>query len=365
MSRALVSLVAVAAAMALLLGGAAASAGAASPSATQACEELSFEEPFVAVTLPGGDRAHTDTVRLHSGSTATVLLCEDSAPVPPEDGQRWSVSGSELIADSEPLEDGWRIETGAATEPVDLASAIEGETVDSGVTVAPVAPATVRSEFDDIDDIFLQNATVAERYESGETAYLTSADAVSNRSERLETTTQRVRSEGLTEEIVEDARRELEQMGDEYNGTVSDSWETQRLLFGATFDRGPESDRRLQALEATETRQERVESDVDDSVAGYIDAVEAEYQSAATTLRNYLIPVSAFGLVLGLLAGGIYTTSKGRSFEYFRELDSSSSYGPSVLVRPIAIAVVLLLVGVGLLVGSGGLDAYVFGGIFG
>ena len=365
MKRTVVALVVAAAATALMIGGAAASAGASSPSAAEACEELAFDERFVAVTLPGGDRPHTDTVRLHSGSTATVLLCEDSAPVPPEDGQRWSVSGSELIVGSEPLGNGWRIETGAATEPIDLASVVSGERVEAGVTVARASTASVRSEFDDVDDILFENATVADRYATRETGYLDSADAVSNRSERLETTTQRVRSEGVTEEIADDARRELEQMGTEYNGTVSDREGAQRLLFGATFERGPASDDRLRALEATEQRQERVESDVDASVAGYTEAVEAEYRSAATALRNYLLPVSAFGLLLGLLGGGVHTTSKGRQFQYFRDFDSSSSYGPSVLIRPLALAFVLLLVGVGLLLWAGVLDAYVSGGILG
>lgn len=343
---------------ALLVGLLATPASAAQPSPTAACETDGLDEPHVVVTVPGIDRTFTDSVTLYAGSTATVVLCDGSEPVSPNDGETWSIAQSDAIADSSALSDGWRIEIAAVETTAEIPARIEGSPVETGATIETTMGATAESELEGVGVLRFADQAAAAEYATLEADYRNASLDVTERASSVEAVTEEISTEGIDAELHDAALTELQALNADYTDMRANVDATRQLLFDAVFARGLAPDQHLQALSATEAQHAATDRTVGEATEAHSTAVENEYRTAADALRGYMVPVFALGLFVGLLAGGGYVTQKGREYDHFRELDSSSSYGLSVLVWPVGIAVVLLAVCALLLYVSGGWHAY-------
>lgn len=342
----------------LLVGLLTVPAAAAEPPPSTACEASGSDELHAVVTVPGVDQTFTENVTLHSNSTATVVLCDGTAPVSPDGDQSWSLTQSDAFTSANSVDNGWQVEITSIDTTVEVADTIDDITVDTGVVINTTPGATVESGLKGVGILYFAGQDEADNYAVTEEEYLNATASLDESASSVMSLTEQIETNGIDAELVDEATTTLDTLNTDYTTMTTSAQETRQILFETAFDTGLADDQHFQGLSATGEHEATTDETVDEALDAYNQAIENEYQSAADRLLRYMIPGLVVGLFLGSITGGGYMISKGRKHDHFRALDSDSAYNLSVLALPFLVVILSLLVAVVLLYLSGGWHAY-------
>lgn len=282
-------------------------------SGSAAAVDCGDEEGIVAEA--GGDELENGTA-LYAGARVEVVACDE--------GERqvvnWveNASGLEVVGDDD---DVYRIELTGEEREVDLADAA-GDDVEAG-PVLEVLPADDGSPLDveELDASLEQLNETTAAIGDGESSLRDGAAAISDVEDKYERMTETRENESAS--LIEGA----------VNGGTSNA-----------FD----------ALEGLNGDYEAAAMRTRNAVAVYESTVEDERADARSTVRLFVGGPLFGGLVVGLVAGAAVPLLAARRVEEKLKLSRNVDYDPKAALVPIAIGLLVAIVGVAVLVYTGG-----------
>jgi len=339
---ALLSVVVLTATLTGAAGTVAGNTATAYPDPVDACQG---ESQHLVVLLENGE-VRDDELHVFTNTTARAVLCTEDADggSSPEPTSAWGLSsfdGIDVVGEG----DRWvAFETNRAVGQTDLSTHIDGR--DAGNTEAPdltvvgtagtrtgevETPSTVRFSEDDRRRQFVDarenySATVAAAEDLAAT-YDEAADAESP-------------AEALDAETITDHRDRLAAV----EATGEDA---ERALLRAAVDG---DDRAAAAYFAQQNHRQETTDGLQDSVDGYIAAVESEAADARLFLTAVVLAPFAVGAAAGAVVGRYLSLGDLKDVRRRRRRDSSVGYGVTNLWKAIVGGLVAVAVGGGVLV---------------
>lgn len=319
------------------------------PSMEEACGRTDGE--VLVGVLPGSSDLSDEQVlrgqtSLYSGTTLKLALCKDGELTPTR-GTEWSLSespGLDVLGETDATV---TVRITGAEPTVDVPALVSGKEGLNGVVVEVNRAPTVDSELVD-EPIRFESPAAAEEYTAAEEEYLAAVSNLSAAADRLNESAGGVGGDA-------DVNATLNAINASNEAVAGQRVDLERRLFEAAWTADGESSA-VTALDAARDRERTARSDAKRAMDGYRTALEAAETDAKMTVALNFGVAALVGLVVGILPGWKLTASKLADIRYDRQVNSNVGYGPRVLARAVALALVALAVTAVALVALGGLE---------
>jgi len=334
-------------------------AGAVDPAG--ACEgvagSLSGQEKAVVGMTAAGEGPATGETTLYAGSNLSLALCRaDGDVVRTRGGQGWDLSPHPVVARKTDRGTHWRVEVAASNETATVRNLVENkQSVTRGVTVRVQTGLGYQSALTG-ETLVFRNRVARTRVRDNESRFVAAVEAVAANATALNETRQAVDSGGpVTDNETERANETLARIIDARESMRQRRTTTRRILYDSAATGTARTGRTLDVIETVDRRDRRTTERARAAVQSYHDAVERRIAALeGTVVRNLLLGLAA-GCLVGLVAGAVPPYRAASEYTDFRATTSSASYDRSVITYPVAAGAVLALLGLGLVVATGGL----------
>lgn len=345
---------------ALALAGACAVPGAAAVDPAGACaaiaDSLNGQEMAVVGMTAADVGPITGETVLYPGTTLSLALCRaDGDVVRTRGGQGWDLAAHPAIETTTDRSTHWRVEIASNNETVEIRKLVKNKSVARGVTVRVQTGLAYQSAVTN-DTLVFGDRERRNRVKRAESGFLDADAAVSDNATALNETRRALADGGPVEvERIERANETLANLTHARESMRQRRIKTTQHLYNSTVAGTARTGNALAVIEAVDQRDERTSGEAREILRSYREAVEKRTAALeGAVILNVLLGLVGGGL-LGLVAGAVPPYRAAREYEDFRATTSDASYDRSVVTYPVTAGVVLALVGLAVVVTTGGL----------
>jgi len=355
--------------VALLAGGAPATAGAvdAAPgsggaldvapasSDVAACDGVDASGNVLVATVPStGDRVRGEA-SLYGNMTLDLRLCGPEGAVTPY-GDAWSLAGGDGFTVLETTTQGPRVRLEPGYGTVTFPSQVQKKQVERGLVVTEPGTNAVDPALAVEDRLYFSSSAAVESYRTHEDEFLNATEETQSAVTALNETTGALDSESAS--FDPNAANETLDAVNESVGTLSASGSAFRGFLLDAVGTSPTPGVVVESLRTVDDRERADRTRAVAAVNAYEAAVEERRRSLAAAVRGNLLLAGGLGLLLGVLGGAALPYLVANRTIGRKRIDSTADYNRYALWVPVGGGVLLVAATVGVVAATAGLSLF-------